>query len=207
NTLVMRTDLSSNPAFRDLIKRVREVALGAFGHQDLPFEKLVEELQPERSLSYSPIFQVMFALQNAPAVGMGLGELKLSSFGFENKTTRFDLEVHLWERGNGRVTCSLVYNTDLFAGETIERLGRHYQRLLESVVSDPGQRIEELRLLSAEEAEQLTGEWNETETGYPRNQSLGELFEAEAERRPEAVAVVYVQEQLSYGEVNRRRGP
>src|SRR5262249_15981135 len=128
----------------------------------------------------------------------------LSSFGFENKTTRFDLEVHLWERGNGSVTCSLVYNTDLFGGETIAGLGRHYQRLLESVVSDPGQRIEELRLLSGEEGEELVVEWNETETAYPRDRSIGELFEAEAGRRPEAVAVVCGTEELSYGELNRR---
>jgi aspartate racemase len=204
NTLVVRTDLTGNPTFRDLLKRVKEVALDAYAHQDLPFEKLVEELQPERDLSQNPLFQVMFALQNAPRSGLELGELKLSSFSFENKTTRFDLEVHIWELGNGSLRCSFVYNTDLFEERTVEGMARHYQTLLESIVAEPGREIQELRLLTRAEEEQLVVTWNETVTEYPRAKSIGELFEAQVEASPDEVAVVYEDRQLTYRELNER---
>ena len=204
NTLALRTNLSGNPTFRNLLQRVRDAALGAFEHQDLPFEKLVEELQPERSLSYSPIFQVMFVLQNAPSKALQLGRLKLGSFGFESLTTRFDLELHVWERADSTLSCTFFYNTDLFDAATVKRMITHYRTLLESVVADPGQHIWDLALLTAEEREQLLVEWNHTQTDYPRDKTIHELFEEQVERTPEAIAVVYEEKRLDYRKLNER---
>jgi hypothetical protein len=168
NTLVMRTDLSGNPTFRELLRRVKEVALGAYAHQDLPFEKLVEELQPERSLSHSPLFQVMFALQNAPGRALELEGLRLSPFSFENKTAKFDLEMHVWD-GVENLTCSFFYNTDLFDPATARRIMKHYQQLLEGIVAGPEARISDLPLLTPAEQDQLLVEWNNTKGEYPRD--------------------------------------
>jgi amino acid adenylation domain-containing protein len=204
NMLVMRTSLSGDPSFRELLRRVREVSLGAYEHQDLPFEKLVEELQPERSLSYSPLFQVLFALQNAPSRAAALGQLKLDSFGFENRTTRFDLEVHLGETADGTLSCTFVHNTDLFDAVTVRRMITHYRKLLESVVTNPEERIRKLEMLTGEEREQLLVEWNNTDREYPREQTIHQLFEAQAERTPDAVAAVFNNEQITYRQLNER---
>ena len=204
NTLAMRTDLSGNPTFKELLERVRETALGAYEHQDLPFEKLVEELQPERSLSYSPIFQVLLALQNAPSTPLEMGDLKLSPFGFENRTTRFDLEVYLTEKTDGSLMCAFVYNTDLFESPTVVRMAAHFQTLLESVVAGPMRRIHELELLTDSEQDELVVGWNNTTSEYPRDKSIPQLFEAQVERTPDAPAVLFDGEELTYGELNRR---
>ena len=204
NTLVMRTDLSGNPTFRELLGRVKEMTLGAYEHQDLPFEKLVEELQPERSLSYSPLFQVLFALQNAPSKAAALGQLKLDSFGIDNRTTRFDLEVHLGETADGKLSCTFVHNTDLFDAATVRRMITHYQTLLESVVANPEEQIWKLEVLTGEELEQLLVEWNDTRADYLREQTINQLFEAQVLRTPDAVAVVYDDKQLTYRQLNER---
>ena len=204
NTLAMRTDLSGNPTFKELLERVREAALGAYEHQDLPFEKLVEELQPERSLSYSPIFQVLLALQNAPSTPLEMDDLKLSPFGFENRTTRFDLEVYLSEKADGSLMCSFVYNTDLFESITVGRMAAHYQTLLENAVAGPTRRIHELELLTESELDELMVEWNNTTSEYPRDKSIHQMFEAQVERTPDAPAVLFDGEELTYGELNRR---
>lgn len=204
NTLVMRTDLSGNPSFRELLVRVKEMTLGAYEHQDLPFEKLVEELQPERSLSYSPIFQVFFALQSANFKAAAPGQLKFGSFGFDNRTTRFDLEVHLGETADGRLNCTFVHNTDLFDAATVRRMITHYQTLLESVVAHPEEQICRLELLTGEEREQLLVKWNNTQREYPREQTIHRLFEAQVERTPDAVAAVFNDEQLTYRQLNER---
>jgi fengycin family lipopeptide synthetase B len=203
NSLVLRVNLSGNPRFRELLERVREVCLEAYAHQDLPFEKLVEELQPGRNFSYSPVFQVLFALQNAPASAFELEGLKLTAFGFDDNTTRFDLEAHLWERSDSLI-CSFVYNTDLFDAATVAQLATHYRRLLESVVAGPEEHISELELLTEAEREKILVEWNATEAGYPRDKTVTELFSEQVERTPEAVAVVFNEEQVSYRELNER---
>ncbi len=201
NTLVMRTDVSGDPRFREVVGRVREVALGAYGHQDIPFEKLVEELQPERDPSRNPFFQIVFALQNASSSSLELEGLSLKSVGNETQTTRFDLEVHFWEQGE-KLTASVLYNTDLFRGETIERMMQHLGRLLADAAAHPDARLSQLQMLSSEELAELA-DWNQTSSSYPQ-ESLQELFEQMVARAPEAVAVIGDGVQISYRELNRR---
>jgi non-ribosomal peptide synthetase component F len=181
NTLVLRTDLSGDPEFRQLLGRVREVALGAFAHQDLPFEKLVEELQPERSLSYAPLFQVMMALQNTPRESLSLAGLEVTQLELENSAAKFDLSLILAEE-NEQLRGDLEYNTDLFEAATIERWRGHYRRLLEAIVADPAERISRLPLLTETERERLLVEWNRTQFDFPETaRCLREMIDAESE--------------------------
>jgi Condensation domain/Phosphopantetheine attachment site len=158
NTLVMRTDLSGKPTFIELLGRVREVCLGAYAHQDVPFEKLVEELQPERGLSASPIVQATFGLQNAPMGELTLPELKLSGVALENEVARFDITLWLMETGEG-LAGNWTYSTELFDESRIKRMEGHFQRLLESIVAEPGARINRLEIMTeSEKADQLVEE-------------------------------------------------
>jgi non-ribosomal peptide synthetase component F len=172
NTLVLRTDLSGGPTFVELLKRVREVALGAYAHQEVPFEKLVEELQPERDLSRSPLFQVMFTLQNmemkaVPSAGAGTREPTLNAVGARNETAKFDLSLSVVAEGAG-IAGAVEYSTDLFDEVTIKRLVEHFQQLLSAVADDPRTQIGVLPLLSPAEQEQLLVEWNDTVLECPR---------------------------------------
>ena len=203
NTLVLRTDLSGNPTFRQLVSRVRDVCLGAYAHQDLPFEKLVEELQPERDLSRNPLFQVMFHLQNAPRPLPQVSGLSFERMEIETRTSQFDLALFLRER-DGKLIGFLEYNTDLFDRSTIERMVGHFQTLLEGIVADPDQSISTLPLLTEEEKHQLLVEWNDTAADYPKDSCIHELFEAQVERTPEAIAVQFEGKQLTYRELNSR---
>ncbi len=201
NTLVLRTDLSGNPTFRELLRRVREVALGAYEHQDVPFEKLVEELQPQRDASRSPFFQVVFNLQAAADEEPAARGLTITTQDIGNQS-RFDLEFHLWIVPEG-LAGPLIYNTDLFDRSTILRMLTHFQTLLEGAATNPDARLSELPLLTKEEQQQAR-EWSNTESEYERDLCVHTLVEAQAARRPEAVAVVYGDRQLSYGELNAR---
>ncbi len=201
NTLVLRTDLSGNPTFRELLARVREVSLGAYEHQDLPFEKLVEELQPERDASRPPFFQVMFNLQVAPAEEPPRGGLTIMPQGIGNQT-RFDLEFHLWIVPEG-ITGPLLYNTDLFERATIERMLAHFHTLLEGIVANPDTPLSELSLLTSAERMQVR-EWSTSKSEYEREQCVQQLVEVQAAQQPEAVAVEYGRQQLSYGELDQR---
>ena len=177
NTLVLRTGLSGEPTFRELLRRVREVALGAYDHQGLPFEKLVEELRPERNLSHSPLFQAMFVLQNTPMQVLELPGLILSSLELESGTAKFDLTLSMYERELG-LRAYLAYNTDLFDTSTIKRMLDHFQTLIEGVVANPDQPVGELPLSTEAERHQLLVEWNDTKEDYPQDQCIHELFEA-----------------------------
>ncbi|MGH7825286.1 MAG: non-ribosomal peptide synthetase [Candidatus Binatia bacterium] len=203
NTLVLRTDLSGNPSFSQLLGRVREVAMGAYAHQDLPFEKLVEELQPERSLSYSPLFQVMFGLQNNPQQPIELPGLTVTPIRLQAGTAKFDLFLSMVE-GVDSLRGSLEYNTDLFDGGTISRMLGHYQTLLEGIATGPDQPISDLRMLTEAEKEELLVRWNETQTDYAKDQCIQQLFEEQANQTPEAVAVIFGARQSTYRELNRR---
>jgi amino acid adenylation domain-containing protein len=213
NSLVLRTDLSGNPTFRELLSRVKKVALGAYSHQDLPFEKLVEELHPERNLNQNPLFQVVFALQNAPMIALELPSLTLSPLPFETETTRFDLEFHLWEPNtqNGLwadssegISGFVIYSTDLFDDTTITRMLGHFQILLEGIVANPEARIAHLPLLSESELHQLLVEWNNTQAIYSQDKCIHQLIESVAEQNGEATALIFGDEQLSYKELNIR---
>jgi len=203
NTLVMRTDLSGNPTFRQLLARVGEVTLGSYAHQDLPFEKLVEEIQPERDSGHNPLFQVAFVLQNAPMPILRLPGLTLSSFEVDRKASTFDLTLELRESPDG-INGRFEYNTDLFDAATISRMAGHFQTLLEGIVADPERRLSDLPLLPEAERRQLLVVWNDTQIDYSVDSCIHELFEAQVERAPEAVAVVFEGEQLTYRELNRR---
>jgi amino acid adenylation domain-containing protein len=200
NTLVLRTDLKDNPTFRHLLERVREVALGAFAYQDLPFEKLVEELQPERNLGQNPLFQVAFVLQ--PPMSRVDSMLNWSQLDIDTETAKFDLALELQERPEGLVG-HFEYSTDLFDADTIKRMFGHFQTLLEGIVANPEQTIAQLPLLTQFERQQLA-EWNNTQTDYPKDACIHELFEEQVELTPDAIALVFEDEQLTYKELNQR---
>ncbi|HEV3049541.1 MAG TPA: amino acid adenylation domain-containing protein, partial [Longimicrobium sp.] len=201
NTLVLRTDLSADPSFRELLGRVREGTLGAYEHQDVPFERLVAELQPERSLSHSPVFQVMFALQNADRSGSGLAGLRVEGVGAELETTKVDLALTAVPHEGG-VYGVMEYSTALFDRSTVRRMLGHLERVLEQVAARPEARLSELELLSAEERRMVVEEWNATDAVLPAGACIHELFEARAARTPDAVAVEFEGEVLSYAALN-----
>ncbi len=203
NTLALRTDLSGEISFRELLGRVREVSLGAYMHQDVPFEKLVEELQPERSLSQSPLFQVLFVLQHIQSGRVKLSDLHLEPVGVSSETAKVDFAMELAETPLG-LQGVVEYNTDLFETATIERMVGHYETLLESIVNSIEQPITTLPLLTPAERQQTLQEWNDTGRLYPHNHLLHALFEAQVERSPHSVAVVFEGEQMTYRELNER---
>jgi amino acid adenylation domain-containing protein len=204
NTLLLRADMSDNPSLQEFLQQVRKTALGAYAHQDVPVEELIVALQPVRDLSYTPLFQVMFTLDNAtPLSEMQLPGLIWSRMVIENYTSPFDLTLTLENTAEGLVG-SWEYNSDLFDAATITRMMGHFQTLLEGIVAHPEQRIGELPILSAPERQQLLFEWNDTHTEYPQHQCIHELFESQVERTPDAVAVVFAQQQLTYQELNSR---
>ncbi|MBI3947384.1 MAG: amino acid adenylation domain-containing protein [Armatimonadetes bacterium] len=203
NTLVLRSDLSGDPSFRELLARVREVSLGAFEHQHVPFEKLVEALRPERSRSWNPLFQVLFAVQNTPRGPVRLTDLEVEPVPDERRESPFDLDLNVFERPDA-LHCSIGYNTDLFAREDIERMLGHLRTLLEGAAADPGRRLSELPLLTEEERHQVLVAWNDTDADYPRDRCIHHLFEAQAARVPDAVAVEIGDQRLTYAELDRR---
>ncbi|MDB9391496.1 non-ribosomal peptide synthase/polyketide synthase [Microcystis aeruginosa] len=203
NTLVMRTDLSDNPSFSQLLTRVREVTMDAYAHQDLPFEMLVEALQPERDLSHTPLFQVAFVLQNTPKSEIAMTGLTVTDLPPENTTAKFDLTLAMVNTDDG-LKGVWEYNTDLFESSTIERLSGHFLNLLGGIVANPQARISQLPLLTESETNQLLIEWNNTQVDYPEYKCIHQLFEEQVKRTPDAVGVVCSQQQLTYNELNCR---
>ncbi|HYP40297.1 MAG TPA: amino acid adenylation domain-containing protein [Chloroflexia bacterium] len=207
NTLVMRTDLSGNPTFTELLKRVKEVTLGAYSHQDVPFEKLVAELQPQRDLSHNPLFQVMFDFQQDNIrpirANDGSRSLTLKPVPVESGVAKFDLTLYITE-SEQELLASFEYNTDLFDAATIARMSGHFEVLLEGIVANPGKRISDLPLLTQAEQEQIVMEWNATHRDYPTGKRLHQLFEEQVEKTPDGVAVSFEGEHLTYRELNSR---
>jgi amino acid adenylation domain-containing protein/non-ribosomal peptide synthase protein (TIGR01720 family) len=189
NTLVLRGDLAGNPSFRELARRVRTATLGAYAHQDLPFEQLVEELQPERDMSRNPLFQVMFVLQNTPGSALELPNLTLQSLPSDSGAAKFDWWLAI-EEAPGQLFGILQYNTDLFESAMIARLLGHLRTLLQGIVADPQRRLSELPLLSRAERQQVI-EWNATMIAYPQERCLHELIEAQVAQTPDAIALVF----------------
>ncbi|MBD2682798.1 MULTISPECIES: non-ribosomal peptide synthetase [Nostoc] len=203
NTLVLRTKLQGNPSFLELLSQVRQTALDAYAHQDTPFEQLVEELQPERNLSYSPLFQVGFTLQNAATQTLELPGLTLTALEIENTTAKYDLTLFVEETENG-LTGVWEYNSNLFDLATITRMAQHFQNLLEGIVANPQEKIAQLPLLSASEQNQLLVEWNNTQVEYDYDKCIHQLFADQVELTPDAVAVVFQEQQLTYRQLNSR---
>ncbi len=202
NTLVLRAELAGDPAFAEILGRMREMTLGAYAHQELPFERLVDSLQPERSLAHSPLFQVMLVLQNAPQSRLDLPGLTLSPYPVQSGTSRFDLLLSITE-ANGSLVCDMEHSRDLFDPATILRLLGHLRTLAESVVSHPEARLSELPLLSGPESQQLRHEWNDTAGTDPILSLLG-LFAAQVEHAPNRPAVMLGEERWSYSELGSR---
>jgi len=203
NTLVFRSDFSGNPSFSTLLKQVKEDALGAFAHQDLPFETLVEALQPERNMSHSPLFQIMFVLNNAPIKKLQLPELEISLIEIENKTTKYDLILNITESYD-ILRGKLEYNTDLFNSDTMRRFVEHYQILIQSVLDHPQMSVGELPLLTDEEHVWLTREWNRPSAAHKETTTLPVLLEKQAAKSPEAIALKIAEKECSYADLSHR---
>ncbi len=203
NMLALRAELEDAPSFRTVLRQVKATALEAYAHQELPFEKLVEALRPNRDLSREPIFQVVFTLQNTPHQPTRIAGLSIAPFDTGPVPAKFDLELSLSEV-DGALTGSLVYATDLFDDTTIARLISHFGRLLEGIVADPDRRIAELALLREAECRQLIVEFNDTAAPYRQDRCMHELFAAQAACMPDATAVVFADQELSYGALERR---
>ncbi len=204
NTLALRGDLGGNTSFLELLERVKQTTLSAYAHQDLPFEMLVEKLQLNRDLSHNPLIQVMFSLQNTPQSEASLSGLKMENLPLSVELkARFDLEVNFWEVSD-RLEAVWCYSTDLFAARTINQMGQHFQNLLTAIAANPKTGIFELPMLSDEERYQLLSLWNETQTDYPNNKCIHQLFEEQVERTPNNIAVVFENESLTYSELNNR---
>ncbi|MBA3947366.1 MAG: amino acid adenylation domain-containing protein, partial [Herpetosiphonaceae bacterium] len=202
NTLVLRTDLGGNPSFRELLARTRDTALQAYDHQDLPFEMVVEAVQPERDLSRSPLFQVMVVFQNLPPTTLNLPDLQLTQLAVVPPIAKFDLTLTLTENREG-LGAHLEYNTELFEAATMERLLTHFHTLLDGIVADPDQRLATLPLLPQAQWEQVVHSWNDTAVPYPPA-FIHRLFEQQVEQTPDAVALVFETQQLSYRDLNTR---
>jgi amino acid adenylation domain-containing protein len=203
NTLALRTDLGDDPTFCELLERVREVAMGAYAHQELPFEKLVEILQPERSLSYEPLCQVMLNFHNTPQVSLQLAGLTLTPLDIDNGASPLDLTLTIRQTEAGLQGVA-EYSTDLFEATTIARMMIHFQTLLTGIVTEPTQRLSALPLLPADEQQQFLATWNTTQASYPEAACLHTLFEAQAAHTPDTVAVIYERQRLTYAALNQR---
>jgi amino acid adenylation domain-containing protein len=203
NVLVLRTDCSGDPSFRELLMRIRTVTLGAYEHQDVPYEKLLEELRPPRDLSHNPLFQVMCVLHNTPQQVQDLSGLNVCPIEFDPGTARFDITLDFWETPEG-LRGRFEYSTDLFEAATIARMARQLQTLLEGIVADPGQRLSQLSLLTTDERLRMLVEWNTTMAPYSGDQCIHNMFEAQATRTPDAVALICDDQSLTYRELNRR---
>ncbi|MBA2672059.1 amino acid adenylation domain-containing protein, partial [Ramlibacter sp.] len=203
NTLVLRTRVPAQATFEELLAQVRANTLGAYAHQDLPFEQLVEALRPQRTASHAPLFQVMLVLQNAPLEALELPGLKLQVLDGASVTAKFDLTLNVVEQRDG-LALGFEYATDLFDAATIERMARHFTRLLEGIVQAPAAPVRALALLDAQESQQILHAWNATRQDYPRDASIHTLFEAQARRTPHATALQCEGEQLTYAQLDAR---
>lgn len=203
NTLVLRTDLSGHPTVRQLLQRVRQTALEAFAHQDVSFEQIVEELHLERDMSRTVLIQAVLAWQNTPHYALECAGLTLESVEIDTGTAKFDLLLALENTAQG-IAGVLEYNTDVFAEATIARMARQYQQLLAEMIAHPEQQIAQLPLLTTQERDQLLFTWNATERAYARDLCIHQLFEAQAERTPRAIALLFQQQAWTYQDLNRR---
>ena len=202
NTLALRTNVSHNTTFRELLQQVKEVTLGAYTHQDLPFERLVKELNPEREGNHSPIFQVVFGMQNEPSEALTMHGLNISRVPLATRTAKFDLTLFVSETADG-LACRVEYSTDLFKEATIKRMLGHLEGLLKGIVENPDAAIWQLPLLTPGEQLQLA-EWNRTQTDFPKDQCIHDIFTQQVEKRPNAVALEFQTQRLTYAELDQR---
>lgn len=202
NTLLLRANLAGEPTFSGLLAQLKQTALEAYNHQDLPLEKIVEAINPERNLSYNPLFQVMFVLQNAASEPLSLPDITVTPVAVEGTTSKVDLTLSMHETPEG-LAGSWEYNSDLFSPETVQRMVGHFETMLAGIVADPLQPVSKLPLLTPREKQQIF-EWNSTSQDYPRDLCLHQLFEAQVKRSPDAIAITSGNEQLTYQTVNNQ---
>ncbi|AOT10639.1 non-ribosomal peptide synthetase [Pseudoalteromonas luteoviolacea] len=203
NTLVLRTELHDDPSFHDLLARSREDLLNAYQNQQVSFDHLVEELNPKRSLNHSPLFQVMLVLQNNEEISLDLADLQLSLASENIANAKYDITLSVNEGSDG-LTLYWEFAADLFTETTIARMSGHFERLLEAVVNDPSCQVSKLPMITETEQELIVNDWNNTQVDYPADQGLHQPFEQQAALTPDAVAVVFEQQSLTYAELNRR---
>ncbi|MGL6339816.1 MAG: non-ribosomal peptide synthetase, partial [Waterburya sp.] len=203
NTLVLRSDLSGNPTFSELLKQVKRVALEAYSNQDLPFEKLVAKLHPERDINQSPLFQVMFILYNLPSSDLELPGLKIEEVAIDNGMALFDLTLEIRDSDRGLDVC-FEYNCDRFEADDIQRLLRHYQTILENVVSNPDLHLSQIEMLTEVERQELLVDFNDNSRDYPVNQTIYQLFESQVIKTPDLIAVIDPNSKLTYNELNTK---
>ena len=201
NALVLRANLSSSVTFKELLQQVKETTLDAYDHQDLPFERLVDSLNIERSLSYSPLFQVMFVLQNADEGELKLRDVSVEPMTFDYPIAKFELTLALFETKEG-IEGGFEYATDLFKPSTIERMFKHYHNLLEEITKDPNKQLSQFEMLSPEEKQQILIDWNQTDKDYPKDKTIHQLFEEQTENTPNNTAVIFEDQCLTYEQLN-----
>ncbi|MBP0020803.1 MAG: amino acid adenylation domain-containing protein [Cyanobacteria bacterium SBLK] len=217
NNLVLRADLSGDPSFKTLLDRVRQVTLEGYANEDLPFDKVVDGVNPMRNLSHNPLFQVMFSFHDSPLSDLTLPELELELYeAISNQSAKFDLDVVVIPRSEQRVgpgtasdgskgiTMVWEFNGDIFDAATIERMMGHYQTLLENIIAQPEQHVSEFSLLAPQQQQQILVEWNDTQAEYPLDRCIQQLFEEQVERTPDKVAVYFKGQTLTYRELNTK---
>jgi amino acid adenylation domain-containing protein len=203
NTLVLRTRLAGNPTFRELLQRVREVTLGAYAHQDLPFEKLVEALNPERTLSHMPLYQIGFDFQQAPIPPLEISDVIINPLPIDNGTVKIDLRLNLWE-SEQELAGRIEYSTDLFDTITITTISENFRTLLENIVTNSENCLAELSFFPETQRQKLLFDWNNTKARYHENGAVHQLFEAQVKQSPDAIALVHEDQHLTYQELNDR---
>ena len=203
NTLVLRTKIDDKQSFTDLLKAVKTTTLGAYANQDVPFEKLVEALSPDRAMSYSPLFQVMMVLQNTPMKKPDLGDVVITAFDIETEIAQFDLTLNLEEKGK-TLDAYIEYSTDLFKKDTISRIIKYYLKILKTISENSKITMSDIELIDDEEKHKLLVEWNDTKADYPRDKCIHQLFEEQVEKTPDNIAVIFEDKQLTYSELNSR---
>lgn len=203
NTIVLRSNLGADPGFRELLQQVRRVTLDAYAHQDLPFEKLVDELQPVRDRSYAPLFQMMFILQNTQKLPENFGDLTATFSEIGTSTTKFDFSLCLAEAAGG-LEGYFEYATDLFEPTTVERVAQHFKTLLRSIIANPNEPISRLSLLTQPERHHLLVDLNDTQRTFPHSDSIQQFIEQQAELKPNAIALVWNKQRMTYRELNSR---
>ncbi len=203
NTIVLRTNVDDDPSFRELLKRVKKVSLEAYAHQDLPFEKLVEELKPKRDLSRTPIFQVVFNLQNSPMPNLEIPDLKIIPLQIDSGVSQFDLSL-MMIKAEGQYNCTVEYNSDLFTPATIKRMFDSFQLMLENTLANPDCPVSRLKVVDENYLYHVIHELNQTQLNFPHEKCLQQLFEEQVQKTPETVAVIHNDKSLIYAELNYR---
>src|SRR6185369_12311972 len=201
NTLVLRGDLSGDPSFRHLLARVRETALEAYAHQDLPFERLVEEMQPVRTPSQTPLFQIVFQVATSSREEPSFRDLEVTGYPVRTENAKFDLSLSVIARPDRLSSSSVIdYRTDLYDAETIRRMLGHWHVLLAGVAAEPDRPVSEIPLIDDAERRRILFDWNATHSAYPREATVSEIFEAQAAATPAATALAFGAERMTYEE-------